>query len=560
MWLLHAIELRLQQFSPADVPEYAILSHRWEQEEVTFQDMENETFRQLKGFSKLQGCCERAAGGGYSWVWIDTCCIDKTSSAELSEAINSMYHWYHDSAVCYAYLADIQEVMNLATSKWFTRGWTLQELVAPRRLILFDGQWREIGTKHLLAEQISSITTIPKNTLLGSSPLYCNVAQRMSWASMRHTSREEDMAYCLMGLFDVHMLPIYGEGLEKAFLRLQEEILKRSSDQTLLLWTPSHEPYNQGLLATSPSAFCTHYDCFSWMRDLGTIPREVSPYSLFKPTSSAPSSQTFDNKILSYDSRNWAPDYAAPLVSLGPRGLQISLLLSDDKIAFGIEHTRHGRIISLDVFAALGGEYINVTLNLVRDIQFRLIPRSIPYRLGAMRRAVCIEPISKPRLNVPLSFKRSTLAISQVGITEPGCAVTFTTRNSRSGPLAGEVKIFHPEGTTDILSCLKKPFICSFACIDIKHSCPECGGQNGKYVLIFGTRGRRSEPWCTLAKVSPPVTVETLCRKTELLNPRFSDFASRFLACNRALVAEIKPGPVNANVYNIDVEIRDSGT
>jgi hypothetical protein len=139
MWLLHDTELRLQQFSPDDVPQYAVLSHRWEQEEVTFQDMKNETFSYLKGFSKLQGCCKRRAEDGYSWVWIDTCCIEKTSSAELSEAINSMYCWYRDSAVCYAYLVDIQEVTDLATSRWFSRGWTLQELVAPRRLILFDG-------------------------------------------------------------------------------------------------------------------------------------------------------------------------------------------------------------------------------------------------------------------------------------------------------------------------------------------------------------------------------------------------------------------------------------
>jgi hypothetical protein len=291
MWLLHATELRLQQFSPDDVPKYAIFSRIWEQEEVTFQAMKNETFSQLKGFSKLQGCCKRAARDGYSWVWIDTCCIDKTNSAELSEAINSMYRWYYESAACYAYFADIQDIKDLAASKWFIRGWNLQELVAPRRMVLLDGRWREIGTKYLFAEQISEITGIPKNVLLGSSPLHCNVAQRMSWASTRQTTREEDMAYCLMGLFDVHMPPIYGEGSEKAFLRLQEEILKRSSDQTLFLWTPSHEPYNQGLLGISPRAFCTHHDCFPWLTGVETILRKgFSPYSLFRPSMFAPSS------------------------------------------------------------------------------------------------------------------------------------------------------------------------------------------------------------------------------------------------------------------------------
>src|SRR5262249_31532935 len=113
----------------------------------------------------------------------------------------------------------------------------------------------------------------------------CNVAQRMSWASMRQTTRPEDRAYCLMGLFDIHMPPLYGEGSDKAFLRLQEEILRRSSDQTLFLWTPSHEPYNLGLLATSPEAFCTHPGCFDWLPDLDTVVQRnpFNPYSLLKP-------------------------------------------------------------------------------------------------------------------------------------------------------------------------------------------------------------------------------------------------------------------------------------
>jgi hypothetical protein len=180
---------------------------------------------------------------------------------------------------------------------------------------------RDIG--YLFAEQISEITAIPKNVLLGSSLLHCNVAQRMSWASTRKTTREEDMAYCLMGPFDVQMPPIYGEGSEKAFLRLQEEILKRSSDQTLFLWTPSHEPYNQGLLATSPRAFCTHYDCFSWLMDVTDVrtisQNGFSPYSFFRPTSSAASTQTFNTQRPEYhfgdqdsnDGASWLANIAA---------------------------------------------------------------------------------------------------------------------------------------------------------------------------------------------------------------------------------------------------------
>jgi hypothetical protein len=182
------------------------------------------------------------------------------------------------------------------------------------------------------------------------------------------------MAYCLMGLFDVHMLPIYGEGLEKAFLRLQEEILKRSSDQTLFLWTPSHEPYNQGLLAASPSAFCTDYDCFPWLTGMGTIPREgFSPYSLFRPSIFAPSSQNFDERRLRNTFRDQAPEYAAPLVSLGPRGLQISLLSDADEIALGTEvQTQRPRTISLDVFALFEGKYLKIALFWCQNSSFFL--------------------------------------------------------------------------------------------------------------------------------------------------------------------------------------------
>ncbi|KUJ13699.1 HET-domain-containing protein [Mollisia scopiformis] len=275
MRLLHTTKLRLQEFPGGDVPRYAILSHMWGEGEITYQDIKEHTFAQMNAFPKLQGCCKRAAEDGYEWVWIDTCCIDKTSSAELSEAINSMYQWYRDSDVCYAYLEDIASISKLSASRWFTRGWTLQEFIAPRRLLVFDFQWRELGSKNTLVDQIFHATGIPKEIISGMSPLQCNVAQRMSWASSRQTTREEDMAYCLMGLFDVHMPPIYGEGAEKAFIRLEEEILKRSSDQTLFLWTSAHDPYNQGLLATSPRAFCTHYNCFHWMVDAMRIPHSA---------------------------------------------------------------------------------------------------------------------------------------------------------------------------------------------------------------------------------------------------------------------------------------------
>jgi hypothetical protein len=139
-----------------------------------------------------------------------------------------MFNWYQYSSVCYAFLEDLENIKHLGESKWFTRGWTLQELMAPR--VLVDINWQNVGTKHSLLNEISLITSIPWHLLRESSPLICNVAQRMSWASTRKTTRDEDLAYCLMGLFAVNMEILYGEGLENAFLRLQSAILQRSSD------------------------------------------------------------------------------------------------------------------------------------------------------------------------------------------------------------------------------------------------------------------------------------------------------------------------------------------
>ena len=161
----------------------------------------------------------------------DLCCIDKTSSAELSEAINSMYRWYQESGVCYAYLADVPPNA-FSKSRWFTRGWTLQELIAPSTVIFLDQKWQEIGTKSSLQRVISEITGIPTDILLGGDLEDASIAQRMSWASKRETTRVEDAAYCLMGIFSIHMPMLYGEG-ERAFIRLQEEIMRVSDDHSL---------------------------------------------------------------------------------------------------------------------------------------------------------------------------------------------------------------------------------------------------------------------------------------------------------------------------------------
>ncbi|KAI5927122.1 heterokaryon incompatibility protein-domain-containing protein [Camillea tinctor] len=231
--------------SGADFPRYAILSHTWGPEEVSFQDIQDlDSAKQKQGFDKIRKCCEQARNDGLEWAWVDTCCIDKTSSAELSESINSMFKWYEASTICYAFLMDIESWFGfdkiLKTGRpsqivWFTRGWTLQELIAPLRVTFFSTDWKPVGAKHLMSEKLSHFIGVPASILERKQPLSSiPVLSRMQWARGRVTTRKEDLAYCLLGIFDVHMPLVYGEG-GKAFNRLQAEILRSTSDYTILL-------------------------------------------------------------------------------------------------------------------------------------------------------------------------------------------------------------------------------------------------------------------------------------------------------------------------------------
>ena len=282
MRLINAHHLKLEEVRDENVKEYAILSHRWEDGEVSFLDMQSPAVAsKMKGFAKIQKSCEHAINDGYNYAWVDTCCINKDSSAELSEAINSMYRWYKASAVCYAFLSDVNAnapngdivEQQIKSSMWFTRGWTLQELLAPRHLVFYDQQWEFLGTKQILSKLLTLWTGIDEAILNGESPSKRSIAQRMSWASERVTLRDEDIAYCLLGIFDVNMPMLYGEG-EKAFLRLQEEIIKQSDDHTIFAW-PIHRHGQPGLLADSPEAF---KNC-QYVRTLPSR-KGRSPYSL----------------------------------------------------------------------------------------------------------------------------------------------------------------------------------------------------------------------------------------------------------------------------------------
>ncbi|KAF2254198.1 HET-domain-containing protein [Trematosphaeria pertusa] len=243
------------------VPQYAILSHRWAanpDDEVTFEDM---TFRPgiartKRGYEKIRGCCVQALRDGYSWVWIDTCCIDKRSSAELSEAINSMYNWYEKSETCYAYLEDVCSLDGpspLRESTWFKRGWTLQELIAPAEVEFFSRDWNRIGTKTELAPLLANVSRVAQDALTDGIHVYqASLAEKMSWAAGRETTKEEDRAYSLMGIFGVSMPTLYGEGF-RAFTRLQQEILRTTNDHSIFTW--QRKSLAAGLLAESPDEF-----------------------------------------------------------------------------------------------------------------------------------------------------------------------------------------------------------------------------------------------------------------------------------------------------------------
>ena len=224
--------------------------------------------RNKLGFRKIQMCANQALSDGFVLCWIDTCCIDKSSSSELSEAINSMFRWYKNATVCYAYLSDIPRFPKdyrdqsghwsrvVSKSRWFTRGWTLQELIAPQQMNFYNKEWELLGTKKALVKELKAITNISTVVLLSADVFDANVCEIMNWAADRSTTRIEDMAYCLLGLFNINMPLLYGEG-ERAFVRLQEEIIKSTGDLSVFCWRdPSTSFYSGcGPFARSPQYF-----------------------------------------------------------------------------------------------------------------------------------------------------------------------------------------------------------------------------------------------------------------------------------------------------------------
>jgi hypothetical protein len=553
MRLLHTKDLVLKTFTDANCPPYAILSHTWEDEELSFGDVQTLGFQyntppaKRASLEKLKLSCKQAQLDRLEWIWNDTCCIDKSSSAELTESINSMYKWYAESDLCYAFMVDVTSMDDLKTSRWFRRGWTLQELIAPRTVLFYSVDWNKIAEKREIRDEISAITGIPQLILDGRPPEGCNVAQRLSWASNRETTREEDMAYCLLGLFDVAMPPIYGEGLTNAFLRLQDELLKRTADQTLFLWTPTHEPYNQGLLATSPQAFCNHRKCFQWLPGTHQFPNnQFDPYQGFKPMSDFVQSLVVD----SVGNIKTKEHSQGSFPSVGANGTQISFLMTSSSQPSQDKTKRGPQMALLDLLYHQGDQkpWGLVGLNLQPE-NYYSTSFSLPNRIGSMRRYLCSEKPSQYTIEIRgAEFARKQVTISQVKppLVFPDLVFPFRFSQIPTSILTPLPEV-HLEGadTPSRPVVTSKFFQNQFACrggaIAFAHNCRNSKSSQDS-AFFFGAHGRRQRPspWChvvtkdTLALLGYDINMlKKAYWAMEMSSGRFGQFSMLPMACSR---------------------------
>lgn len=332
MWLLHTQDFELyQRDSPSfhekcstvyqENNDYAILSHRWVGQEITFNQIKAHV-AELKSrkpqatlqLEKIRRSCETAQSLGFDWIWIDTCCINKTSATELTESLNSMFSWYREAKLCITYLNDVKRPESSAKSDysdqgipthfkkensrepsvWFSRGWTLQELLAPREMRFYDMNWSDLGTKAELVNELKEVTGIEARYLRGGNTFRSAcIATKISWMAERTTERVEDMAYSMLGIFGIYMAPQYGER-ELAFVRLQQELLSKSTDESLFAWRMPRDgaggttgswaldawaPDEWGLLAPHPKWFkgSQHLTINGEAREI--IPRPLGGFS-----------------------------------------------------------------------------------------------------------------------------------------------------------------------------------------------------------------------------------------------------------------------------------------
>ncbi|KAG6329234.1 hypothetical protein ID866_9855, partial [Astraeus odoratus] len=270
--------------------EYATLSHRWGKHEPLLRDVEGRAVYDIPGMDgviKLKAFCVAACQQGYQWGWVDTCCIDKDSSAELQEAIGSMFTWYRQSALTIVYLSDVTDSDTLSQSVWLTRGWTLQELLAPRRVLFYTQKWTlyknptssNHKTDRAIVRELEKATSIASQFLVDFQPGVDKARSRLQWASRRYTTRSEDIAYALFGIFNLHLPVLYGESTDHALGRLLAEIISKSGDVSILDWVGP------------PSSF---HSCFP----ANITPYQMPPLRPSLPNLLSPSSMTRIRKLM----------------------------------------------------------------------------------------------------------------------------------------------------------------------------------------------------------------------------------------------------------------------
>ncbi|KIK24007.1 hypothetical protein PISMIDRAFT_99380, partial [Pisolithus microcarpus 441] len=235
--------------------QYVTLSHRWGEGEPSLHDIEDHTIYDMSiegGFGKVQAFCRVALELDYLWAWSDTCCIDKHSSAEVQETIGSMFTWYRQSALTVVYLSDIPDVGSLGSSEWFRRGWTLQELLAPRTVLFYTQDWslhKNLAVSNhkadaVVLEELESVTGIECRFFNSFSPGLDDARLRLQWASQRTTTRPKDITYSLFGIFNLHLPIMYGESAENALGRLLAEVVSHSGDISVLDWVGASSPFH----------------------------------------------------------------------------------------------------------------------------------------------------------------------------------------------------------------------------------------------------------------------------------------------------------------------------
>ena len=263
--------------------QYAILSHCWGSDEPLLRGVQGQVIYDMEptdGILKLQSFCTAAFERHYMWAWSDTCCIDKESSAELQESIGSMFEWYRRSGLTIVYLADISDDGALSSSGWFKRGWILQELLAPRFMLIFTQEWLlyggRVSSNHkedpLILTELEGATKIPQRYLTHFHPGTDDARSRLEWASARLTTRAEDMAYSLFGVFNLHLPVMYGEPKESCLGRLLAEIISQSGDISILDWVGEASPFH--------SCFPAHISAYQTAPRLSSHANQIQPSAL----------------------------------------------------------------------------------------------------------------------------------------------------------------------------------------------------------------------------------------------------------------------------------------